>query len=88
MEESKARTGIESLCIENELEYEYGAPGRAYSQWAAHMAVGLGTGVPWVMYKQDDAPDPVINACNGFSGEAGHVKNSFEVSFIHQFLLY
>ncbi|KAK9099276.1 hypothetical protein Syun_026321 [Stephania yunnanensis] len=55
--------------IENEygpMEYELGAPGRAYTQWAAHMAVGLGTGVPWVMCKQDDAPDPVINACNGF----------------------
>ncbi|KAE8715395.1 hypothetical protein F3Y22_tig00110174pilonHSYRG00270 [Hibiscus syriacus] len=28
--------------------------------------VGLGTGVPWVMCKQDDAPDPIIKACNGF----------------------
>ncbi|KAF5191742.1 Beta-galactosidase, partial [Thalictrum thalictroides] len=55
--------------IENEygpVEYEVGAPGRAYTKWAAEMAVGLGTGVPWVMCKQDDAPDPVINACNGF----------------------
>ncbi|PIA43034.1 hypothetical protein AQUCO_02000465v1 [Aquilegia coerulea] len=55
--------------IENEygpVEYEVGAPGRAYTQWAAEMAVGLGTGVPWVMCKQDDAPDPVINSCNGF----------------------
>ncbi|MBA0547685.1 hypothetical protein Golob_018832 [Gossypium lobatum] len=30
------------------------------------MAVGLRTGVPWIMCKQDDAPDPVINTCNGF----------------------
>ncbi|XP_010262132.1 PREDICTED: beta-galactosidase isoform X2 [Nelumbo nucifera] len=55
--------------IENEygpVEWEIGAPGRAYTKWAAQMAVGLGTGVPWVMCKQDDAPDPVINACNGF----------------------
>ncbi|KDP40776.1 hypothetical protein JCGZ_24775 [Jatropha curcas] len=55
--------------IENEygpMEYELGAPGKAYSNWAAKMAVGLGTGVPWVMCKQDDAPDPVINTCNGF----------------------
>nr|ACP18875.1 beta-galactosidase pBG(a) [Carica papaya] len=55
--------------IENEygpMEYELGAAGRAYSQWAAQMAVGLGTGVPWVMCKQDDAPDPIINSCNGF----------------------
>ncbi|KAG9143293.1 hypothetical protein Leryth_010216 [Lithospermum erythrorhizon] len=55
--------------IENEygpMENRIGAPGRAYSNWAAKMAVDLGTGVPWVMCKQDDAPDPIINACNGF----------------------
>uniref|UniRef100_A0A166ENF5 beta-galactosidase n=1 Tax=Daucus carota subsp. sativus TaxID=79200 RepID=A0A166ENF5_DAUCS len=55
--------------IENEygpVEYELGAPGEAYTKWAAQMAVGLDTGVPWVMCKQDDAPDPIINACNGF----------------------
>ncbi|CAH9056061.1 unnamed protein product [Cuscuta epithymum] len=55
--------------IENEygpMEYELGAPGRAYAQWAAKMALNLGTGVPWVMCKQDDAPDPIINTCNGF----------------------
>jgi len=51
--------------IENEygpMEYEVGAPGRAYTQWAAHMAVGLGTGVPWIMCKQDDAPDPIVSS--------------------------
>ncbi|XP_051115873.1 beta-galactosidase-like [Andrographis paniculata] len=55
--------------VENEygpMENEIGAPGRAYTQWAAKMAVGLNTGVPWIMCKQDDAPDPVINTCNGF----------------------
>ncbi|XP_051135831.1 beta-galactosidase-like isoform X2 [Andrographis paniculata] len=55
--------------VENEygpMEYEIGAPARAYTEWAAKMAVGLDTGVPWVMCKQDDAPDPVINTCNGF----------------------
>lgn len=55
--------------IENEygpMEYELGAAGRSYTQWAAKMAVGLGTGVPWIMCKQDDAPDPIINTCNGF----------------------
>ncbi|KAG6727684.1 hypothetical protein I3842_02G137500 [Carya illinoinensis] len=55
--------------IENEygpMEYEIGAPGQAYTKWAAHMALGLGTGVPWIMCKQDDAPDPIINTCNGF----------------------
>jgi hypothetical protein len=59
--------------IENEYgpeEKEFGAAGKSYSNWAAKMAVGLDTGVPWVMCKQDDAPDPVINACNGFYCDA------------------
>ncbi|GLT79076.1 hypothetical protein SLA2020_505830 [Shorea laevis] len=55
--------------IENEyelMEYDIGNPGKVYAKWAANMAVGLGTGVPWVMCKQADAPDPIINTCNGF----------------------
>ncbi|KAK4424120.1 Beta-galactosidase 3 [Sesamum alatum] len=55
--------------IENEYGAEsrnFGAAGHAYMSWAAKMAEDLGTGVPWVMCKEDDAPDPVINTCNGF----------------------
>nr|CAB3496464.1 unnamed protein product [Digitaria exilis] len=55
--------------IENEygnIDAAYGAPGKAYMRWAAGMAVALDTGVPWVMCQQDDAPDPLINTCNGF----------------------
>ncbi|WJX40193.1 Beta-galactosidase 16 [Trifolium repens] len=54
--------------IENEygnIERGFQEKGLSYVRWAAQMAVGLQTGVPWVMCKQDDAPDPVINACNG-----------------------
>lgn len=43
------------------MEYEIGQPGQLYTQWAANMAVGLGTGVPWIMCKQDDAPDPIVS---------------------------
>ncbi|AQL09739.1 Beta-galactosidase 5 [Zea mays] len=49
--------------IENEYGpegREFGAAGQAYINWAAKMAVGLGTGVPWVMCKEEDAPDPVV----------------------------
>ncbi|KAH0744710.1 hypothetical protein KY290_032703, partial [Solanum tuberosum] len=55
--------------IENEygpVEWEIGAPGKPYAKWAAEMAVSLDTGVPWIMCKQEDAPDPVIDTCNGF----------------------
>ena len=43
------------------MEYELGAPGRAYATLAANMAVSLKTGVPWVTCKQEDAPDPVVS---------------------------
>ncbi|PON52017.1 Glycoside hydrolase [Parasponia andersonii] len=59
--------------IENEYGGEsrrLGAAGQNYVNWAAKMAVGLDTGVPWVMCKEEDAPDPVINACNGFYCDA------------------
>ncbi|XP_057490523.1 beta-galactosidase 16 isoform X1 [Actinidia eriantha] len=54
--------------IENEyqnVEKAFNESGPPYVRWAAEMAVGLQTGVPWTMCKQDDAPDPVINTCNG-----------------------
>lgn len=53
------------LQIENEygpLEYNGGAAARSYANWAAKMAVGLNTGVPWLMCKEDDAPDPVVRS--------------------------
>ncbi|KAJ1278558.1 hypothetical protein BS78_04G088900 [Paspalum vaginatum] len=66
--------------VENEfgpMESSVGSGAKPYAYWAAKMAVGTNTGVPWVMCKQDDAPDPVINlpcvnwslqvnTCNGF----------------------
>ncbi|XP_034689346.1 beta-galactosidase 6 [Vitis riparia] len=54
--------------IENEyqnIEAAFNEKGPSYVRWAAKMAVELQTGVPWVMCKQSDAPDPVINTCNG-----------------------
>ncbi|XP_068665550.1 beta-galactosidase 9 [Aristolochia californica] len=57
------------LQIENEygnIESTYGQKGREYVKWAASMAYGLGAGVPWVMCRQIDAPENIIDACNGF----------------------
>ncbi|PSS12101.1 Beta-galactosidase [Actinidia chinensis var. chinensis] len=71
--------------IENEynaVQLAYKELGTRYIQWAANMAVGLKTGVPWVMCKQKDAPDPIINTCNGrhcgdtFTGPNGPNKPS------------
>ncbi|XP_023638216.1 beta-galactosidase 2 [Capsella rubella] len=64
--------------IENEygpMQWEMGAPGKAYSKWTAEMALGLSTGVPWIMCKQEDAPYPIIDTCNGFYCE-GFKPNS------------
>lgn len=51
--------------IENEygdIEGAYGQNGKDYVKWAAKMAVGLGAGVPWVMCKQVDAPEFIVNS--------------------------
>ncbi|KAL8516052.1 hypothetical protein ACS0TY_014649 [Phlomoides rotata] len=55
--------------IENEygdIDSAYGESAKTYISWAASMAVSLDTGVPWVMCQQSDAPNPIINTCNGF----------------------
>ena len=51
-----------------QIENEYGGQskllgpaGQNYMNWAAKMAIETGTGVPWVMCKEDDAPDPVVS---------------------------
>ncbi|XP_022867803.1 beta-galactosidase-like [Olea europaea var. sylvestris] len=64
--------------IENEygpVEWEIGAPGKAYTAWAANMAEGLHTGVPWIMCKQEDVPANIIDSCNGFYCEGFRPKN-------------
>ncbi|KAL7098815.1 hypothetical protein ACP275_09G042400 [Erythranthe tilingii] len=55
--------------VENEygnVEGAYGVGGVLYVNWAAETTVSLNTTVPWVMCAQADAPDPIINTCNGF----------------------
>lgn len=50
--------------IENEYgpqSKNLGSAGHDYMTWAAKLAVGMDTGVPWVMCKEDDAPDPVVS---------------------------
>uniref|UniRef100_A0A5B7A024 Beta-galactosidase n=1 Tax=Davidia involucrata TaxID=16924 RepID=A0A5B7A024_DAVIN len=55
--------------IENEygnVMGPYGDAGKAYIKWCAEMAASLNIGVPWIMCQQADAPQPMINTCNGF----------------------
>ncbi|KAK3224359.1 hypothetical protein Dsin_011384 [Dipteronia sinensis] len=72
MKEEKLYASQGGPIILSQIENEYNAvedalkeSGTRYVQWAGTMAVGLKTGVPWVMCTQKDAPDPVINTCNG-----------------------
>lgn len=59
--------------ILTQIENEYGPvqlwgvpDDKVYAAWTAKLALSLDTGVPWVMCKQEDAPDPIIDTCNGF----------------------
>ncbi|XP_031399214.1 beta-galactosidase 8-like [Punica granatum] len=55
--------------VENEygnVKWAYGTSGQLYVKWAAETAISMNTTIPWVMCVQDDAPDPIINTCNGF----------------------
>ncbi|KAJ7979214.1 Beta-galactosidase [Quillaja saponaria] len=55
--------------IENEygnVMSVYGDAGKAYIDWCAKMAGSFNTGVPWIMCQQSDAPEPMINTCNGW----------------------
>ncbi|XP_010489252.1 PREDICTED: beta-galactosidase 13-like [Camelina sativa] len=58
--------------ILGQIENEYSAVQRAYKEdglkyikWASKLVHSMDLGIPWVMCKQNDAPDPMINACNG-----------------------
>lgn len=49
--------------MENEygnIEAAFGEKGKSYVRWAVQMGLDLQTGVPWIMCKQPDAPDPVV----------------------------
>ncbi|KAG5101536.1 hypothetical protein JHK84_046505 [Glycine max] len=55
--------------IENEygnVISQYGDAGKAYMNWCANMAESLKVGVPWIMCQESDAPQPMINTCNGW----------------------
>ncbi|KAF7128961.1 hypothetical protein RHSIM_Rhsim10G0128000 [Rhododendron simsii] len=67
--------------IENEyqnIEAAFNEKGPPYVRWAAAMAVGLQTGVPWIMCKQRDAPDPVYHGGTNFGRTgAAYVTTSY-----------
>ncbi|XP_022888073.1 beta-galactosidase 15-like [Olea europaea var. sylvestris] len=55
--------------IENEygnVISSYGDAGKAYLNWCASMAESLDVGVPWIMCQESDAPEPMLNTCNGY----------------------
>ena len=62
-------TVLHSVQIENEygsMEKYYGKAGYQYMLSTAKFALSQNIGVPWVMCVQPDAPQDMINTCNGF----------------------
>ncbi|PKA48233.1 Beta-galactosidase [Apostasia shenzhenica] len=65
--------------IENEygnVQGPYGVEGTKYIQWCAQLAESYHVGVPWIMCQQPDAPQPMINTCNGFYCDSFAPNNS------------
>ncbi|KAE8715257.1 hypothetical protein F3Y22_tig00110183pilonHSYRG00003 [Hibiscus syriacus] len=63
----------EAFKIENEyqlVEDAFHEKGPPSVKWAAQMAVELQTGVPWMMCKQYDAPDPIYHGGTNFGRTA------------------
>ncbi|XP_022972701.1 beta-galactosidase 7-like [Cucurbita maxima] len=55
--------------IENEygnIKGSYGQAGNEYVKWCADLALSYNLSIPWIMCQEDDAPQPIINTCNGF----------------------
>ncbi|CAK9143003.1 unnamed protein product [Ilex paraguariensis] len=55
--------------IENEygnVIQSYGDDGKQYINWCADFAESLSIGVPWIMCQEGDAPQSMINTCNGW----------------------
>lgn len=51
-----------------QIENEYSAVQRAYKEsglkyikWASKLVHSMNLGIPWVMCKQNDAPDPLVS---------------------------
>ena len=61
--------------------------GPFYVRWAAKMAIDLQIGVPWVMFKQTDAPDAVVSFASQLRLLLVLIRNS-PTNFKLFFLLY
>ncbi|XP_065864530.1 beta-galactosidase 15-like [Euphorbia lathyris] len=65
--------------IENEygnVEWAYGDGGSQYVKWCANMAESFKVGVPWIMCQQNNAPAPMISACNGYYCDQWYPKSN------------
>ncbi|KAJ7971467.1 Beta-galactosidase [Quillaja saponaria] len=65
--------------IENEygdIMGAFGDDGKQYVNWCAKLAQSYQVGVPWIMCQQKDAPQPMINTCNGFYCDQFYPNNN------------
>ncbi|KAG4949578.1 hypothetical protein JHK85_043455 [Glycine max] len=75
--------------ISQKIENEYGAQsklqgatGQNYVNWAAKLAVEMGTGVPWVMCKEDNAPYLVVSKRGAGRGPSPEGMQRMEDPFL------
>lgn len=54
--------------------------GTKYIEWAAKMAIGLKTGVPWIMCKQTNAPQEVVSHCVICKNLTGNGMSMFQIN--------
>ncbi|KAJ4842437.1 hypothetical protein Tsubulata_027304 [Turnera subulata] len=65
--------------IENEygnVEWAYGDAGWKYVEWCKDTALGYKLDIPWIMCQQDNAPSPMISACNGWYCDQWNPKSN------------
>uniref|UniRef100_J3LWB8 Beta-galactosidase n=1 Tax=Oryza brachyantha TaxID=4533 RepID=J3LWB8_ORYBR len=65
--------------IENEygnIQGNFGQAGKRYMLRAAQKEIGLDTSIPWVICRQTDAPEEIIDRCNAFYCD-GFKPNSY-----------
>ncbi|KAI3448783.1 hypothetical protein Pfo_005448 [Paulownia fortunei] len=64
------------LFTSDNVKNSYGDEGKSYIEWCEKLALSLKIGVPWIMCRESDAPQPIMDACNGWYCDQFYPKHS------------
>ncbi|KAJ7974208.1 Beta-galactosidase [Quillaja saponaria] len=73
MPRCEIRTTNDVYMVENKygnVMSVHGDAGKEYIDWCENMAKSFHIGVSWIMCQQSDAPQPMVNTCNGWYRES------------------